>query len=202
MLKKLFQNTRKPIGAMGWLILKGMNKGHAKLASWGLSYLHLKPNAHVLDVGCGGGANIEKLLSACHNGFVAGIDYSADSVAFSKKKNIEAIKKSHCRILQADVGKIPFKNDTFDAVTAFETIYFWPNLIRAFSEIFRVLKTNGQFLVVCETGNPNDTKWTDMIDGMKIYTGEDLKTRLEQSGFSQVKINKNENGWICLLCIK
>ncbi len=35
-----------------------MNNGHAKMAEWGLKFLKLKETDHILDIGCGGGANI------------------------------------------------------------------------------------------------------------------------------------------------
>ena len=53
-----FENTRKPVGLGGKL----MNLGHSPVARWGLRFLRLAPNAKVLDCGCGGGANIKRLL--------------------------------------------------------------------------------------------------------------------------------------------
>lgn len=39
-----------------------MNLGHRALADWGFQFLTIPENAAVLDCGCGGGANIERLL--------------------------------------------------------------------------------------------------------------------------------------------
>ena len=36
-INKILQNTRKPEGFWGRIILRGMNKGHAPLAKWGMS---------------------------------------------------------------------------------------------------------------------------------------------------------------------
>jgi len=38
-----------------------------------------------------------------------------------------------------------FADNWFDAVTAFETVYFWPDLLRCFREVWRVLKPGGAF---------------------------------------------------------
>lgn len=38
-----------------------------------------------------------------------------------------------------------FTDASFDAVTAFETIYFWPDLPKCFREVYRVLKPGGTF---------------------------------------------------------
>ena len=49
-----FQNTCKPSGLGGRLMVKMMNSGHAKLADWGFSQIQAKADARVLDAGCGG----------------------------------------------------------------------------------------------------------------------------------------------------
>lgn len=71
-----FENTRKPVGLGGKLMVAMMNLGHSPVARWGLRFLRLAPNAKVLDCGCGGGANIKRLLKKCPHGVVKGIDYS------------------------------------------------------------------------------------------------------------------------------
>ena len=86
-----FENTRKPQGFGGKLMTKMMNIGHAKLSQWGFSNISVNPDAAVLDVGCGGGANIVAWLGKCGNGHVTGMDYSKVSVAESQKLNAAAI---------------------------------------------------------------------------------------------------------------
>lgn len=80
-----FDNTCKPTGSGGKLMVAMMNLGHRSLADWGLRYLALAPDAGVLDCGCGGVANIKKLLKKCPRGVVKGIDYSAVSVEKTRK---------------------------------------------------------------------------------------------------------------------
>ena len=57
-----FENTRKPVGFGGKIMVAMMNVGHSAVARWGLQFLGLAPDAKVLDCGCGGGANIKRLL--------------------------------------------------------------------------------------------------------------------------------------------
>ncbi len=75
-----FENTRKPVGLGGKIMVAMMNVGHSAMAAWGLHFLQPAPDAMVLDCGCGGGANITPLLKLCPKGKVQGIDYSAVSV--------------------------------------------------------------------------------------------------------------------------
>ena len=53
-----FENTRRPEGLGGKLMVSMMNVGHRSLAHWGMQFLPLSPDARVLDCGCGGGANL------------------------------------------------------------------------------------------------------------------------------------------------
>ena len=55
-----FENTRKPEGFGGEIMVAMMNFGHRALARWGMKFLTLPADGKVLD--CGGGANIQKLL--------------------------------------------------------------------------------------------------------------------------------------------
>ena len=75
-----FENTRKPVGLGGKIMVAMMNLGHSPVARWGLQFLNAAPDAKVLDCGCGGGANIKRLLKKCPEGIVKGIDYSPVSV--------------------------------------------------------------------------------------------------------------------------
>lgn len=86
MFNRFLQNTRKPAGILGRMMLRGMNAGHAPLAKWGFSHLRPADYPHILDVGCGGGANIAHMLKEAPNSRVDGLDYSEESVAFSKKR--------------------------------------------------------------------------------------------------------------------
>ena len=101
---RFFENTRKPQGFGGKLMTKMMNSGHAKLSQWGFSNISAKSDAEVLDVGCGGGANIAVWLDRCRNGHVTGMDYSEVSVAESQKLNAAAIKQGKCCVVQGDVS--------------------------------------------------------------------------------------------------
>ena len=96
--------------------------------------------------------------------------------------------------MQGDVSALPFVDASFDLVSAFETVYFWPGPDRSFSEVFRVLRTGGVFMVVNEADGKNkaDEKWTTIIDGMKIYGKEELERYLREAGFTRIETYRSE----------
>lgn len=64
-LNKVLQNTSCPQGFWGRMILRGMNRFHASLANRGMKQVEWQPEWNVLDIGCGGGANLKRLLNLC-----------------------------------------------------------------------------------------------------------------------------------------
>ena len=194
-----FENTRKPIGIGGKLMVDLMNLCNTPLAGWGMKFLPLGADAKVLDCGCGGGANMRKLLKKCPRGVVKGIDYSPVSVEKARQRNAEAIREGHCVVWQGSVEQIIFASGWFDAVTAFETVYFWPNLAQCFREVHRVLKPGGTFLICNECGDKaSGGKWEKRIDGMTVYTDTQLKALLKQAGFCDIQVHTNKMGWLCV----
>jgi ubiquinone/menaquinone biosynthesis C-methylase UbiE len=196
MLKKFILNARKPAGRGGSVMLRLMNFGHARLAKWGLDYLNIKSNDYILDVGCGGGANIKTLLQKT-KGNVYGLDYSTLCVEKSKAINEEAIIGKRCEIKEGSVSEIPYGNSMFDIVTAFETVYFWLDFENCLQEILRVLKSEGTFFicneVVREEGKEPPFKYFDTMLGAKIYSPNDYRNILSNAGFTDIRVNLSKN---------
>lgn len=195
-----FQNACKPEGLLGRMMMIRMNFRHRPLYRWGLSFLRFRPNDRILDIGCGGGALIKRLLKAVPDGVVEGIDYSDDAVLFSRLRNRSA--GSRCVITHGDVGALPYREDSFDIVTAFETVYFWPDLKRSLNGIYRVLKPGGQFLLCCETDNPSLPENAPRIRGMKIYTADALYDFADAAGFNEISVARHPAGWFSLYAKK
>ncbi len=189
-LKKIFTNCAHPKGQMGRIMLSMMNFSHAPLTNWGLKLINFKDNWTILDIGCGGGATIKRLLKHSKNSKVYGIDISQESVTKSKKNCIDLLDKQ-VFVSQGSAEMLPYENGKFDLVTAVETIYFWPNLSSCFKEVYRVLKPGGRFAVIVEDAN-KDSVWTNVVEGMTTYSTEELLTMLREAGFSQTESQKKK----------
>ena len=206
--KELIRNARKPVGELGNQILDRMNKSHESMAQWGVGHFEIKEDDKILDIGCGGGRNIQRFAGQIsENGRVVGIDYSEVSVEKSKELNKEAIANGNVNILQASVSDMPFYDETFDIVTGFETIYFWPDFINDLKEVNRVLKKDG-LVFFCNEAVYREgemEKYDDLVEllDMKIYSEDVLRESLEKTGFKDFKTYiDDENDWICILARK
>ncbi len=205
----LVDQVRKPSGRLGRIIAKGMNKGHAKLAAWGISHVKIDPNDKILDIGCGGGGNINRYAKMILNGKIFGIDYSITAVNVSKEINKRYIIQGIVEISQGSVSSLPFQDDFFNLVSGFEAYYFWPDLTRDLREIYRVLKPNGHFILVNEGYKCNNQKkrkeaekWSK-LGSFPIHTPEDYRKFLGEAGFSNIQISEEYNkGWITAISMK
>ncbi len=205
LLKKYFNNTRRPEGLLGKILLRDMNKAHAAVSDWGLSQLTgLKPAA-IADLGCGGGRNVARLLELFPSAVVTAVDYAEVSVAKTIRFNRREILQGRCQVLRGDVSSLPLEEGVLDLVTAFETVYFWPGPVTSFREVCRVLKPEGLFLIVNDSdgSRPDDRKWCKLIDGMRIYDSGQLTAYLKEAGFGEVIMNHDAaRHRLCLLAKK
>ena len=205
LLRKFFNQTRKPEGFLGKLMLSGMNSGHAKLADWGLAHLPELSASAAVDLGCGGGRNAGELLKKYPTAHVTAIDYSALCVEKAARYNRAMIAAGRCEVRQGDVSDLQLPEAAFDLATAFETVYFWPGLETCFAQAAKVLKPGGYFLICNESDgtDPTSLKFETIIDGMKNYTTRELEAALKAAGFSQVTTDHHPaKPWIAVLARK
>ena len=206
--RELIKNARKPVGELGHQILDRMNKSHESMAQWGVSHFEIKEDDKILDIGCGGGKNIQRFAEQISDkGRVVGIDYSEVSVEKSIELNRKSIEKGNVNVLQASVSDMPFYDETFDIVTGFETIYFWPDFISDLREVNRVLKPNG-LVFFCNEAVYREgemEKYDDLVEllDMKIYSEDVLRQSLEKTGFKDFQAYvDDDHDWICVMARK
>lgn len=203
--RKFVNQTRKPEGTLGKMMVNGMNSGHAKMADWGMSHLPELNPSKILEAGCGGGRNAGELAKRYQSAKITAIDYSEVSVAKATEYNKEMISAGRISVKKGDVSNLSLPVDTYDLATAFETIYFWPGLENCFAEVCRVLKSGGSFMIVNESDGTDETslKYEKIIDGMKCYTVEQIESALKVAGFSSVTSDHFEGKpWICVIAVK
>ena len=188
LFKKLFTNCACPQGRMGRAMLKFMNLCHAPLTNWGLSLVGIQDGWTILDIGCGGGATLQRLLKRSQGSTVYGIDISEESVAKARQVNARVLNKQ-VFVCQGSAEQLPYDDETFDLVTAVETVYFWPHLPACFQEVRRVLKQGGKFAILIEVVE-GDSMWTNVVKGMKVYSPEELQELLNEAGFIHTEIHR------------
>ncbi|MCQ2960115.1 MAG: class I SAM-dependent methyltransferase [Bacteroidales bacterium] len=175
-----------PRGIIGWICCKLMNSINRKMYKKTVSLLQLSENEKLLDVGYGNGLLLQ-LIFRNFNCKLWGIDISEDMRKLALKRNKCAVKAGKINLSVGDCCKLEFLDNTFNAITSVNTVYFWTDTQKGLSEIYRCLVPGGCFINVVYT-----KEWLDKLKytekGFKKFEPEELYSLGKQTGFSQVEV--------------
>lgn len=135
-----------------------------------------RPNldGRVLDIGCGGGA-VAELLHGLGLKRVVGLDFSPDAARFCRDRGVSAII--------GEAHLLPCRAGLFDMVTAFDVLEHLKEDSVALSEIYRVLRPRGMFLM---SGPACRFLWSyhdEVLHHFRRYGKGDLTQKLTCAGF-------------------
>ena len=203
---KHYRRSRRPEGIWGRLALKAMNSNeHEAMPVWALAFVDASEDCRVLDVGCGGGANVARLLEKFPKSTVTGMDVSTLAIEKSSNLNNKPIVDGRCYIIGGNALQIPQAKETYDLVTAFETIYYWSSLELGASEAFRVLKPGGTLVIGNELDGlqPSDRELEKATGIMRVYSIDEIIEDLTEAGFTDFNTHHDEERhFICVTARK
>jgi len=119
----------------------------------------------ILDIATGTG-DLAIMMTSLSPDKIIGLDISEGMLEVGKQKIAKANLRDKIDMIVGDSENMPFENNTFDAITVSFGVRNFENLDKGLTEILRVLKPGGKF-VVLETSNP--TKFP-FKQGYKLYT--------------------------------
>lgn len=111
-----------------------------------INELELKPNASVLEVSIGTGANLRYMPMDID---FYGVDLSWGMLRKCQKNLVQW--KRHAHLFQAEAERLPFKVETFDCVFHVGGINFFTDKTRAIKEMIWVAKSGTKIVIVDET---------------------------------------------------
>jgi ubiquinone/menaquinone biosynthesis C-methylase UbiE len=96
----------------------------------------------VLEVSCGHGGGASYLVRTLRPARYVGLDLNPTGIEFCRRRHII----DGLTFEPGDAEKLPFANESFDAVINVEASHCYPALPRFLAEVARVLRPGGQFL--------------------------------------------------------
>jgi ubiquinone/menaquinone biosynthesis C-methylase UbiE len=103
----------------------------------------------VLDAGCGNGAYLTKFVEAAGVRTVTGIDLTFDMLRSARNR-----VGAKCRLIRAEVSRLPFKAASFDFIFASHVIQFVADVEGVVAEFARCVQAGG---VLIATGQRDDS---------------------------------------------
>lgn len=206
-MKKVRSNYCYPSGILGKLMLTKMNHGSsAAMARWGLKNLTIGPSESILDIGCGGGANIKRMLALSPDGYAMGVDISSCAISMSEAYNKKAITQERCDLMKVSVSSLPFADGTFSLVTAFNSVLLWPGPTRSFRQVWAVLNRGGRFLIVNHEYRNNGEDVAGLAKltlDIPYYPAHELEYDLRSAGFVNIKVFRDAKRHnLCMIAYK
>ena len=125
-----------------------------------------------LDVGSGPGS-LGIALAQASDLSVTLLDSSSEALDIAEKNVLGAGLSSRVSLLQGDVHDIPLPAGSMDLIVSRGSIFFWDDLARAFSEIYRVISPGGKAYVGGGFGN---AELRDSIAAAMAKKNPDWKT--------------------------
>ena len=163
-----------------------------------LERLALKPEDHVLDLGCGEGRHVHGLHML---GYVNVVGVDLDEASLQKaREGLDSLPprcashKVATKLQTADALQLPFEDDSFDAVICSEVLEHIGPFEDVVSEIRRVLKPDGTLCVSVPRAWPEQLCWwfAPAPNGyafqpgghIRIFRGSALRAAIQQRGFA------------------
>jgi ubiquinone/menaquinone biosynthesis C-methylase UbiE len=162
-----------------------------------LKRAHPLQDERVLDVGCGTGVLLERIVDRFPDAQATGVDLSPAMVAQARRRLPPQVT-----LEVADAEALPFPASSFDFVLSLSSFHFWPDPRRALAELRRVLRPGGRTVI---------TDWCDeyltcricdrilrLVDRAhhRIYGRSECAALLAGAGFRVSSLERYRISWL------
>jgi len=179
-----------------------------------VEHAQIPGGAKVLDVACGRGAALYPAAQrVASNGLAVGVDLSREMLC-ENAAEIRILRLKNIHLAQVDAEHLTFPDDSFDFVLCGLSIFFFPRLQQALTEMYRVLKIGGQVGLTTFAKDCKTSTWlTETFDRhlpiptsvssqsrqptrQLLNTPEVLEEALRTAGFQKALILKEEADFV------
>jgi ubiquinone/menaquinone biosynthesis C-methylase UbiE len=145
----------------------------------------------VLEVGCGHGGGASYLTRTLCPASYTGLDVNPGAIAFCRKRH----DLSNVDFVHGDAEKLPFPDQSFDAVINVESSGAYPHFSRFLAEVARVLRPKGHFLYTDLRPRSNIAEWEAALAGapMRMLSHADINAQVVRG------LEKNSNRMLDLV---
>ena len=142
---------------------------------------------------------MNEMANITTEGVVEGIDFSPTMLKKARKVNKQHIVRDKVRLQIGECSTLPFDNESFDKLCSVNTVYFWKEPNKYFSEMFRVIASGGTIVI----GFRDDKQIRHLNlseDVFSSYSQEDVVNLLTNAGFSGAHIREKEGAPFISYC--
>lgn len=164
-----------------------------------------------IDIGCGP-AHLAMALAKVSDLVIDAVDTSPDMLLLAGENIREAGLSKRIRLVNGDVHALPYEDGTIDLIISRGSLFFWNDLDKAFSEIYRVLGVGGRTFIGGGFGTPAlkesifnqmrsiDSDWEKKAEQrLKLQQSDVIPKALDAAGVAAYDIRRDLAGfWIVM----
>ena len=160
--------------------------------------LDIKPGAAVLDIGSGTGVFVPFILNKIGSeGKLTCLDFAEEMLKIAKTKGF----KGNVTYLCADIENSTLADNSFDAVVCYSVFPHFNDKVKAFKEIYRLLKKGGK-LYICHTSSRQAINEVHQsipeVCNHLFPENEDTRRMLSDVGFEDIIINDGKDDYLVI----
>jgi ubiquinone/menaquinone biosynthesis C-methylase UbiE len=170
-----------------------------------LAELEKEDFTDLLDCGCGPAPMLTLLHEKYPDKHYTGIDLTPEMIEVARAKNMEDVK-----LVVGDCEKLPFDDESFDAVICCQSFHHYPNVQDFFNSVYRVLRPGGRLILRDMTMNTAAVRWfcnhieIPIINltghgDVRIYGRDDVNKLCNKAGLTMELFEKR--GFCRLHCV-
>ncbi|WP_125722136.1 class I SAM-dependent methyltransferase [Flavobacterium ustbae] len=144
-LQAIASQLKHPSGEKGIEMGNMMNETNINMTKHSIQNLNISAANKILELGHGNAGHVEFLFEQAKDLKYYGLEMSDLMFQEARKINRNFVSQKQAFFSLYDGNKIPFEDESFEKVFTVNTIYFWQHPKELLSEIYRVLKPNGNF---------------------------------------------------------
>lgn len=181
-LDEIASQLSHPTGEAGITMAEMMNETNMGMIVESIDNLNLRDRFKVLELGPGNGAHLTKILGLAKNLDYYGLELSETMVKEANRINSAYLQDNKIEFKLYEGKVIPYEANSFERMMTVNTIYFWPDPLATLAEAFRVLKSDGLFIITF--GQKKFMQQLPFVNHkFKLYSNEDISKLVELSDF-------------------
>jgi SAM-dependent methyltransferase len=93
--------------------------------TWAMNMMDIRPAHHILEIGCGVGWAVERIVPLLKSGGITAIDRSPAMISKAVKRNAAGMESGKASFITADLLQLPVGGKHYDKIFSFNVNLFW-----------------------------------------------------------------------------